>query len=99
MRTLVGSAFVSLFLLGACGESADRLSGDGCQPACQTIDAEGMEDAHRQAVCLTENLLPDECARTNQTPICSTGVVFCDPSGGAPTCPDNPDAVPYCDGF
>ena len=94
MRRFFG-LFALLTLLGCGSDGIDRLSGDGCQPACQTPAIVDDADGQRVVLCVTPSHDPAECAELGEgSVVCPGGVLPTCGENGPPTCEG--DAVPYC---
>lgn len=87
MRRFLG--LFALLSLVACSDGIDRLSGDGCQPACKDLALVDDPDMQRMLVCLPPNRDPDECIAAGE------GSVVC-PGNELPSCGE--DGVPTCAG-
>ena len=89
-------SFTLLFAF-ACQSDIERYDGEGCQPACRTLDTE--DTSQTTAICLTEDLEPDTCAALGViTPACAGGVLTCDTATGLPVCEGATEAnlIPTC---
>lgn len=87
MRSIL--ALFALLSLVGCSDGIDRLSGDGCQPACQDLHLEDDPDDLRALVCATPGHDVEACVAAGE------GSVVC-PGGGQPTC--GPNGAPTCEG-
>ncbi|MEM1414759.1 MAG: hypothetical protein AAGH15_07655 [Myxococcota bacterium] len=80
--------FVTSLGLAGCNQngSVDRLSGEGCQAACVTINTTGSGDEDRRIECLDPDLSNATCASQGAQPNCELGLLACE---GRPVCIDD----------